>query len=111
MRNKRRSFPCQSVLKNISRRLKIQELKGSQSTLQEGVEDFFKVAPAGDFAGVEYDYTEDPALVHESVRTGAIAAALVQRSAVRLHGTTTIALRSCSAEDLYALALDLLLLI
>ncbi len=34
-------------------------LKGNQSVLQEGVEDFFTVAMAGDFAGVEYDYTEE----------------------------------------------------
>ncbi len=34
-------------------------LKGNQSTLQEGVEDFFSVAMDGDFAGVEYDYTEE----------------------------------------------------
>jgi len=34
-------------------------LKGNQSALQEGVEDFFDVAMDGEFAGVEYDYTEE----------------------------------------------------
>lgn len=34
-------------------------LKGNQSTLHESVEDFFEVARDGDFAGVEYDYTEE----------------------------------------------------
>ena len=34
-------------------------LKGNQSTLQESAEDFFEVAIDGDFAGVEYDYTEE----------------------------------------------------
>ena len=34
-------------------------LKGNQSTLREGVEDFFRVALASDFARVEYDYTEE----------------------------------------------------
>ena len=34
-------------------------LKGNQSALQEGVEDFFEVAMDGDFAGVAYDYTEE----------------------------------------------------
>ncbi len=34
-------------------------LKGNQSTLHESVEDFFEVAMDGDFAGVEYDSTEE----------------------------------------------------
>jgi predicted transposase YbfD/YdcC len=34
-------------------------LKGNQSTLHDSVEDFFAVAMKGDFAGVEYDYTEE----------------------------------------------------
>ena len=34
-------------------------LKGNQSTLQEGVEDFFDVAMDGGFAGIEHDYIEE----------------------------------------------------
>jgi predicted transposase YbfD/YdcC len=34
-------------------------LKGNQSTLQEGVADFFTIAAAGQFAGVAHDYAEE----------------------------------------------------
>jgi len=34
-------------------------LKGSQSTMQEAVEDYFTVAHAGNFAGVSHDFFEE----------------------------------------------------